>query len=127
MTVVASTQLTFDFEAGISERHKSLVECIRHCAYTHNKPLKTIAADMDLSLSDLSRKLSCNPDDPRRFSVDDLERFITATSNTEPVLYLIDKYLTDSNARLLAAYQQVAMLLPQLMELTNTIAAQEPK
>ena len=30
-----------------------------------------------------------------RFTLDDLERFIEATDDTSPVLYLVEKYLTD--------------------------------
>ena len=85
MPVVASNQLTLDFEPGLTERHTCLLSCIREAAHTHRNPLKTIAADMDMSQSELSRKLSDNPNDVRQFTVGDLEAFILATGDTTPV------------------------------------------
>lgn len=88
MTVVPSSQLTLNFEPGLSERHASLADCIRQCVYASRNPLKMIAADMDLSQSELSRKLSENPNDPRRFNIDDLEKYMDATGDVTPIQYL---------------------------------------
>lgn len=123
MTSVHSTnQLTLDFQPGLAERHDSLLACVRQCAYTHRNPLKTIAADMDQSQSELSRKLAGNPDDPRRFSVDDLEKFIQATGDITPVLYLVEKYLADEEAKQRAAHQQLAKMLPDVLALIKTVS-----
>jgi hypothetical protein len=121
--VHATNQLTLDFQPGLSERHESLLACVRERAYSSRNPLKTIAADMDMSQSDLSRKLSGNPDDPRRLSVDDLERFVEATGDTTPILYLVEKYLADAEAKQRAAYQQLAKQLPDLLALIRTVSA----
>lgn len=123
MTVRSGSQLTLDFEPGLVERHETLLACIRQCAYTHRNPLKTIAADMDMSQSELSRKLSGNPDDPRRFSVDDLERFVTETGDMTPILYLVGKFLTDEDAKLRAAHQRLAKMLPDVLALIKTVSA----
>lgn len=120
--VVASSQLTLDFEPGLAERHESLLACLRQCAYTHRNPLKTLAADMDMSQSDLSRKLSGNPDDPRRFTVDDLERFVTASGDVTPILYLVEKYLADEETKQRAANQQLAKMLPEVLALIKTVS-----
>ena len=37
-------QLKLDFEPGITERHKTILSCIRESAYKSNKALKAIAA-----------------------------------------------------------------------------------
>lgn len=121
-TVHANSQLTLDFEPGLAERHESLLACVRQCAYTHRNPLKTIAADMDISQSDLSRKLAGNPDDPRRFSVCDLERFISATGDVTPILYLVEKYLADEETKQRAANQRLAAMLPDVLALIKTVA-----
>ena len=120
--VVASSQLTLDFEPGLAERHESLLACLRQCAYTHRNPLKTLAADMDMSQSDLSRKLSGNPEDPRRFTVDDLERFVTASGDVTPILYLVEKYLADEETKQRAANQQLAKMLPDVLALIKTVS-----
>lgn len=117
MTQVSSTQLTLDFEPGLTEKFPHLLDCVRATAYTHRNPLKTIAADMDVSQSDLSRKLAGNPDDPRRFSLDDLERFIDATGDMSPVYWLVAKYLQDERVKRDRALQELATQMPTLLAL----------
>lgn len=90
-----ANQMSLDFDASLVERHKTCLDCVRQAAYTYRNPLKTIAADMDLSESKLSRKLAQNPNDTRHFNLEDLERFIVATGDTTPILYLVGKYLAD--------------------------------
>lgn len=125
--VLPTSQLTLDFEPGLAERHDSLLACVRHCAYTHRNPLKTIAADMDMSQSELSRKLAHNPDDPRRFSVDDLERFVKATGDTTPILYLVEKFMADEETKRNAANQQLAKMLPDVLALIKAVTGAEVK
>lgn len=124
--VHSTNQLTLDFEPGLADRHDSLLSCIRQCAYTHRNPLKTIAADMDQSQSDLSRKLSGNKDDPRRFSVDDFENFIYATGDMTPILYLVEKYMADAETKQKAAHEQLARMLPDVLALIKTVTQKEP-
>ena len=115
--VSSSHQMSIDFEPGLAERHQSALDCVRECAYTHKHPLKTLAADMDMSQSELSRKLAHNPDDPRRFTLDDLERFIEATGDVTPVYYLVEKYIEDADLRQRRALSELANLAPQLAAL----------
>jgi hypothetical protein len=117
VTQVSSTQMTLDFEPGLTEKHPHLLDCVRAAAYTHRNPLKTIAADMDMSQSDLSRKLAGNPDDPRRFSLDDLERFVSATGDVSPVYWLVAKFLQDEKLKQDRALQALAKQMPQLLAL----------
>ena len=121
----SDTQLTLDFEPSLVERHKTCVDCVRQTAYTHRNPIKTIAADMDLSESDLSRKLAQNPNDTRRFTVDDLESFVTATGDTTPILYLAVKYLTDKQVVKQAAIEKLMADLPGVMALIKTVIEKE--
>lgn len=125
VTQVSSTQLTLDFEPGLTEKYPHLLDCVRAAAYTHRNPLKTIAADMDVSQSDLSRKLAGNPDDPRRFSLDDLERFIDATGDMSPVYWLVAKYLQDERVKQDRALQELAKQMPTLLALIAA-ATKEP-
>lgn len=120
MTVNPPTQLTIDFTPGLTERHDSLLDCIRHGAYSHRNPLKTIAADMDMSQSELSRKLGNNPDDPRKLSVGDLEKYIEATGDTTPIYWLIEKYLQDESAKQKQALAAISKVLPDLMALLKS-------
>jgi hypothetical protein len=117
MTVASSTQMTLDFQPGLTDRFAGVLDCMRQGAYTHRNPLKTIAADMDMSSSELSRKLSGNPEDPRRMSVDDLEKYLGATGDMTPIYYLVEKYLADHEATHRRAMGELAKQLPDILAL----------
>lgn len=120
MSLNSATQLTIDFTPGLTERHDCLLDCVRQGAYSHRNPLKTIAADMDMSQSELSRKLANNPDDPRRLSVGDLERYIEATGDTTPIYWLIEKYLQDDSIKQKQAIAALTKALPDLLALLKS-------
>lgn len=122
MTQVSSTQMTLDFEPGLTEKYPHLLDCVRAAAYSHRNPLKTIAMDMDLTLSDLSRKLSGNRDDPRHFNVEDLERFIVATGDVSMIYWLIERFLQDQKLKQDRALQELAKQLPNIMALIKASA-----
>jgi len=88
-------QLTLNFEAGLIESYATCREYIAARVHQLGRPQKTIAADMDYSPSDLSRKLAQNPDDSRRFTLDDLEKYIAVTGDKKPLLYLVEKFLAE--------------------------------
>lgn len=78
----------------------------------YRRGLKTVAADLDLSPGNLSVALS---DDPhRKFSVDELERYIQTTGDRSPIYWLVAKYLGDEAAAREQALGQVAELLQNL-------------
>lgn len=105
-------QLTLNFDAGLTDNYASCREYVAARIHQQGRPQKAIAADMDYSPSDLSRKLAQNPDDSRRFTLDDLEKFIEVTGDTRPVLYLVEKYLAESDEESLR--QQINSLQAQL-------------
>lgn len=88
-----NNQLAIDFNPDITRAYGSCVEYVQ--ARVHRQPVsqKAIAADLDLSPSHLSRKLSRNPNDSMRFTLDDLEKFIEVTGDIEPIKYLVAKYM----------------------------------
>lgn len=86
-------QITINFEAGPVECYETCREYVSALVHQQGRPQKAIAADMDLSPSDLSRKCAQHVDDCRKFTLDDLETFIRVTGDVRPVHYLIEKYL----------------------------------
>ena len=110
-------QLNLDFEPGITERHKTLLSCVREAAYKSSKPLKAIAADMDVSESDLSRKLSGNPDDPRRLTVDDLVKLVEVTGDVTPINWLIERFHMNDDQKQRRAASEFMRQLPQTIAL----------
>ena len=113
-TVVDTSQLTLDFQPGLTELRTSCLDCVDAQIKASGKPLKTIAADMDMSSSDLSRKLAAHKDDPRRFTLADLEKYLSSTGDTTPILYLAQKYCVSNDVKRDQALTALANLAPQL-------------
>lgn len=116
---VSESKLLLDFIPGLTERHDTALDCVKAAVYGNAKPLKTIAADMDISPSDLSRKLANNPDDPRRFSLSDLEAYVQSTGDTTVIRYLAQKYCVDKETKQREAMAALANLVPHLEALVK--------
>lgn len=107
-----NSQLVLNFDVGMAEAYASCREFVAARVHQLGKPQKSIAADMDYSPSDLSRKLAQNPDDSRRFTLDDLEKYVQVTGDKKPIYYLVEKFLTETNEA--ALLQQIEALQMQL-------------
>lgn len=93
------SQLTLNFEPALPERFRTLREFLAHRATVQVKPAKSIAADMDMSPSMLSRKLNPGEGDTQRFNVDDLESFLVSTGDAAAVIeYLAAKFMSGGDA-----------------------------
>lgn len=114
-------QHTLNFEPGLAERWRTLKACVRERVYANIKPLKSIAADMDLSESDLSRKLADNPNDQRNFTCDDLEAYVAKTGDATPIFYLIEKYAVNPEAKRAYAAAELAKALPEILALAKSL------
>ena len=110
-------QLTLNFEPALADRFSSLREYIAHRIQVQAKPAKTIAADMDMSPSTLSRKLAPGDGDTQRFNVDDLEHYIKVTNDTSSIEYLASKYLCSQAARDAAQIARMEVLSAELVGL----------
>lgn len=98
----SANQITIDFEIGLVETYPTCREYVASLVHVQGRPQKAIAADMDYSPSDLTRKLAQSPDDSRRFTLDDLEKFIQTTKDARPIKYLAEKYLASDLVKRLA-------------------------
>jgi hypothetical protein len=105
------SQLTLNFEPELLERYPTLRDFLAHRVQVQKRPAKSIAGDMDMSPSLLSRKLSPGDGDTQRFNVDDLEQYIRTQGDTSAIEYLAAKYLhsdDDRTARTLARVEALA-------------------
>ena len=91
-----TTQITLSFKSGASGAFETCREYVQFRTFQTGKPQKAIAAGMNYTPSTLSRKLAQSPSDSQRFTLDDLEAYMQTTDDTEPVLYLVEKYLTST-------------------------------
>lgn len=116
------SQLTLNFQPSLPERFPTLRAYVAHRSAVVVKPMKAVAADMDLSPSTLSRKLNPTDGDTQRFNVDDLEVWLDSTGDAAAVVeYLAAKYLDSDTARhqrMVASAEallaELAKVLPQL-------------
>jgi hypothetical protein len=116
-----SAQLTLNFEPGLAERHRSLKACVRERVYGNGKPLKTIASEMDLSETELTRKLADNPNDTRELNCNDLEAYIQATGDVTPIYYLIEKFAVSTEFKKAYAAAEIAKALPGILALAKQL------
>ena len=112
-----ANQLTLDFQPGLTELRTSCLDCVDAQIKSSGKPLKTVAADMDMSSSELSRKLSANEHDPRHFTLADFEKYLSSTGDTTPILYLAQKYCVSNVVKRDQALSALANMAPQLQAL----------
>jgi len=114
--------MTLDLDGSLVSRYRCVRDVVLQGVYARG--LKTVAADLDLSPGNLSVSLS---DDPhRKFSVDELERYIQTTGDKTPIHYLCAKYLGDEAAARDQALGQVADLLQNLPAMLAAAGLQQP-
>jgi len=86
-------QITIRFDAGLVDSYPTLKELVAARVHQTGKPQKVVAADLDLSPSDLSRKLSGGENDSHRnFDINLLVRFIEQTGDKTPIDWLVEKF-----------------------------------
>lgn len=117
MRVVAANQLTLELQPGLLQRYTTLRQCVYHTAMNYPRGLKALAADLDLSESELTRRLNPSENDPRSCDVNLLDRIMTITEDYTPIQWQMAKHLRDKEAKRAAALDQVAAIVPQLVQL----------
>jgi hypothetical protein len=112
-------QMNLTFEPGLTARFRSLREVTAHSVYSSRRGLSAVAADLDMSPSELTKRLNADSAEPRPMRVDDLEAIIQSTGDATPIYWLVEKYLRDPDAVRNQATAQIAALLPALLELAK--------
>jgi hypothetical protein len=118
MTSAPISQLTLNLEPSVVDRWETLREYVAHRVNLQAKHAKTIAADLDISPSTLSKKL--RGEDNNRFTVDNLEQYIESTGDVAAVVeYLATKYMRGGDVgrreRLMAQAEAAAAQLTRLV------------
>lgn len=115
-------QMEITFDAGILERFPEFADCVKASVYACGRPFKAIAGDLDMSSSELSRKLAENPNDPVYFPAKRLPDLLRATKDLSPIYWLIEAFLESEDARRSRAKAEIAALLPRLTALLEKAA-----
>ena len=108
--VTASTQFELDFQPGLLDQFATFGDVVRASVYGCGKQLKSIAADLDLSSSELSRMLSST--ESLHFPVERLDELIGSTGDLRPIFWLVEKRCEDSDAKKKRAVNDLLRLMP---------------
>jgi len=117
-------QFELDFEGGLSVRHRSLLSCLDECISRSQFQKKVIAADLDLSPSALSRRLTDQPkgSSEPRFSVELLEEYIEKFDDLTPIYYLVEKFCQKPEDKKRQAISQLSAMIPKIERLLKEVS-----
>ena len=108
--------VTLSFEPP---RFETLKELIAHVVYSCGRPVKHVAADLDMSPPELTQIIAGT--EGRRFPLEKLSALIDATAPRGHLIiyWLIDRHLTDKVARKDRALSMLEAMLPELMQVVE--------
>lgn len=115
-------QFTLDFAPGLTERFPRWRDTFVHAVYGSRQGLNGVAAKLDMSPSELSKRLS-ETDEPRPLRDTDIEQIIEATQDYTPVYWLLERFLKDPQAK----QQEALARLPGLMAMLEATLQQAGK
>lgn len=113
-------QVELNFEAGLTEQFPEFRDVVKASVYSCGRQFKSVAADLDMSSAELSRKLADNPNDPVNFPLHLLPALIDATKDKRPVYWLVERFLEDADTKRKRALTQMVDLLPHIEQLLKT-------
>ena len=117
-------QLSLTLDQSLIQQFPTFRDVVTASVYGCGRQLKAIAADLDMSPSELSRKLSDNPKDPVHFPYQKLPALIEATGDKRPVVWLVEKFLDDPAAKRRSAVDRLDQLLPEIAALVKEARAE---
>jgi hypothetical protein len=113
-------QLTISLENSLTQQFPQWMDVVRASVYDCGRPFKVIAADLDMSVSELSRRLS--PADNLPLALEDLPKLLGATGDLRPVYWMVESFLEDDTAKTKRAVDQLHKLMPQIHSLLNQVS-----
>lgn len=118
-------QMTINFEGGLRARYPTICDVMRASLALSKRSQKAIAADMDMSPSELSRRVNAdlNDNDTRVFNVADLDKFIKAVGNTLVIEWQIEGHMVSADDRDKRLLREFARRAPEILELMAQLSA----
>lgn len=117
-------QLTLNFEPGLTDRYKRLEDMCSAVVYAHRGGLEGVAASLDQSPSELSRRLNAHREEGnpgnRPLRVDDFVGLLQETQDFRPIYWLIERFLKDPEMRRNEIIEELATMMPRLQALLET-------
>lgn len=121
-------QLTIDYTPGLTARFRTIKQVCAHAVYGSRAGLSGVAAALDMSPSELSKRLSeTDSTDNRPLRDIDIERIVAETRDMTLVYWMVEKFLGDPGAKRVQALEQLAQLVPVIAALAEQAGVQIPK
>lgn len=117
MRIVSENQLTLELQPSLLRRFSTLRQCVHHTALNYPKGMKELAADLDLSESELSRRLNPSEDDKRSCDVNLMVRIVEITGDLAPLHWFMAKFLHDAELHKQQAMNALVQMAPQMLAL----------
>lgn len=117
-------QLSLTLETSLIQQYPTFRDVVNASVYGCGRQLKAIAGDLDMSPSELSRKLADNPKDLVHFPYEKIPALIEATGDKRPVLWLVEMFLDDPVAKKQSAIDSLARMLPEIAALVKEARAE---
>lgn len=125
--VSGTAQLHLELQPGLLARFNSLRECVYHSVLGDPRGMKAVAADCDLSKSELSRRLNPSDGDPRSLDVDLFVAIMRSTGDLAPLHWLMATFFDGADARARAATDQLVRMLPEIAQLLEAAGVKPVK
>jgi hypothetical protein len=119
-------QTAFDFTPGLTVQFKSPRAVLAATVHGSRIGLDGCAAACDLSPSELSRMLNRGQADQRALDVDHITAILGKTEDFRLIYWLIERFLQDPDRMRANAAQQLAQLLPAIIELAHQAGVSTP-
>lgn len=126
MRVVAGS-LTLDLEPDVLQRFPTLRDCVHWTVLNDPRGIKAVAADCDITISELTRRLSPSENDPRSLDVNLMVRVMRSTRDYTPIFYQMAEFLADDETKKREAVNELSKMMPRLAQLLVAAGADERK
>lgn len=120
------SQSALNFAPPLTAQFPRLRDLLCAVVYSSRAGLHGVAADLDVSPSELSRMLNREQDDPRKLDVEDFVRIIASTNDPRPVQWLTEKFTRDPDKVRTDAALQLAAMIPMIGALIEQAGGTDP-
>ena len=115
-------QLDLNFD----KKFDNLKEAIVHSVYSANVSVKLLAARLDHSPSNLSRRLNLiKTEGEPGLTVEDFETILEATGDYTAIYYLVEKFLQKDQDRLIREFDEFKKKIPELKRFISLVEAKK--
>jgi len=118
---MSMNQIELDYEGSLIDQFPTWRQVVVASVYGCGKQFKNVAADLDMSETELSRRLNDNPKDTLKFILFRLDELIAATDDLRPVYWLIEKFCEDQETRQRRVVSQLEKAVPQITQLLKAL------